>query len=142
MFLRPKRRSKDCKEHTYWSLAETVRTRDGPRQTSCYLSELVGRKIVAPFLVHMAYAGAMSLTTMQELFVRTLLSDPKRNATTDVGDVAAQTCFAAACIKKEVVVYIGNSNRADRGDSLMIKRWRPAQTTVGALEDSAATPPK
>ena len=41
MFLRPNRRSKDDKEHTYWSLVETVRTRDGPRQmTLCYLGEL------------------------------------------------------------------------------------------------------
>lgn len=41
MFLRPNRRSKDGKEHTYWSVAETVRTPDGPRQrTLCYLGEL------------------------------------------------------------------------------------------------------
>ena len=41
MFLRPNRRFKDGKEHTYWSLVETVRTADGPRQrTLCYLGEL------------------------------------------------------------------------------------------------------
>lgn len=41
MFLRPRARSKDGKEHTYWSLVETVRTPDGPRQrTVCYLGEL------------------------------------------------------------------------------------------------------
>jgi transposase len=41
MFLRPNRRSKDGKQHTYWSLVETVRTADGPRQrTLCYLGEL------------------------------------------------------------------------------------------------------
>jgi transposase len=41
MFLRANRRSKDGKEHTYWSLVETVRTADGPRQrTLCYLGEL------------------------------------------------------------------------------------------------------
>jgi transposase len=41
MFLRPNRRSKDGKDHTYWSLVETVRTADGPRQkTLCYLGEL------------------------------------------------------------------------------------------------------
>src|SRR3954454_2492815 len=41
MFLRPNYRSKDDKEHTYWSLVETVRTPDGPRQkTLCYLGEL------------------------------------------------------------------------------------------------------
>jgi transposase len=41
MFLRPNRRSKDGKEHTYWSLVETTRTADGPRQrTVCYLGEL------------------------------------------------------------------------------------------------------
>ena len=40
-FLRPNRRSKDGKEHTYWSLVETIRTADGPRQrTLCYLGEL------------------------------------------------------------------------------------------------------
>src|SRR5918997_1669909 len=41
MLLRPNRRSKDGKEHTYWSLVETARTPDGPRQrTLCYLGEL------------------------------------------------------------------------------------------------------
>jgi hypothetical protein len=41
MFLRPNHRAKDGKEHTYWSLVETVRTPDGPRQkTLCYLGEL------------------------------------------------------------------------------------------------------
>src|SRR5271169_1297045 len=43
MFLRPHQRSKDGKDHTYWSLVETVRTADGPRQrTLCYLGELNG----------------------------------------------------------------------------------------------------
>src|SRR5664280_1117732 len=32
MFLRPHQRSKDGKDHTYWSLVETVRTASGPRQ--------------------------------------------------------------------------------------------------------------
>src|SRR3954465_15522903 len=41
MFLRPNRRTKDGKDHSYWSLGETVRTPDGPRQkTLCYLGEL------------------------------------------------------------------------------------------------------
>jgi transposase len=41
MFLRQHTRSKDGKDHTYWSLVETVRTPDGPRQrTVCYLGEL------------------------------------------------------------------------------------------------------
>jgi len=41
MFLRSNHRSKDGKDHTYWSLVETVRTVDGPRQkTLCYLGEL------------------------------------------------------------------------------------------------------
>ena len=41
MFLRPNRRTKDGKDHAYWSLVETVRTPDGPRQkTVCYLGEL------------------------------------------------------------------------------------------------------
>jgi transposase len=43
MFLRSHQRSKDGKDHTYWSLVETVRTVDGPRQrTLCYLGELNG----------------------------------------------------------------------------------------------------
>lgn len=43
MFLRPNHRSKDGKEHTYWSLVESVRTADGPRQrTLCHLGELNG----------------------------------------------------------------------------------------------------
>jgi transposase len=41
MFLRRHSRSKDGKAHAYWSLVETVRTPDGPRQrTLCYLGEL------------------------------------------------------------------------------------------------------
>src|SRR3954452_22441801 len=41
MFLRAHRREKDGKDHTYWSLVETTRTPDGPRQrTLCYLGEL------------------------------------------------------------------------------------------------------
>jgi len=41
MFLRPHARRKDGKDHTYFSLVETVRTADGPRQkTLCYLGEL------------------------------------------------------------------------------------------------------
>jgi transposase len=41
MFLRPNRRKKDGKEHTYWSLVETMRTPQGPRQKLlCHLGEL------------------------------------------------------------------------------------------------------
>src|ERR1035438_4196079 len=41
MFLRPHQRRKDGKDHTYWSLVETVRTVNGPRQrTLSYLGEL------------------------------------------------------------------------------------------------------
>ena len=41
MFLRPHLRKKDGKDTSYWSLVETVRTSDGPRQrTLCYLGEL------------------------------------------------------------------------------------------------------
>src|SRR5436190_9819055 len=41
MFLRPHQRSKDGKDHTYWSLVETVWRPSGPRQrTLCYLGEL------------------------------------------------------------------------------------------------------
>jgi transposase len=41
MFLRANHRGKDGKDHTYWSLVETARTPDGPRQkTLCYLGEL------------------------------------------------------------------------------------------------------
>src|SRR5215471_8357070 len=43
MFLRPNHRTKDGKEHTYWSLVESMRTPDGPRQrTLCHLGELNG----------------------------------------------------------------------------------------------------
>ena len=43
MYLRPHHRDKDGKRHTYWSLVETVRTVDGPRQrTLCHLGELNG----------------------------------------------------------------------------------------------------
>lgn len=41
MYLRPNYRGKDGKEHVYWSLVETIRTAEGPRQkTLCYLGEL------------------------------------------------------------------------------------------------------
>ena len=41
MFLRELQPRKDGKEHSDWSLVETVRTPDGPRQrTLCYLGEL------------------------------------------------------------------------------------------------------
>ena len=41
MYLRSHERSKDGKNHTYWSLVETTRTVEGPRQrTLCYLGEL------------------------------------------------------------------------------------------------------
>lgn len=43
MYLRANRRTKDGKEHIYWSLVETVRSPDGPRQrTLCHLGELNG----------------------------------------------------------------------------------------------------
>ena len=43
MFLRPDHRDRDGKRHTYWSLVETIRTPDGPRQrTLCHLGELNG----------------------------------------------------------------------------------------------------
>ena len=43
MFLRQHRRIRNGREHSYWSLVETVRTDDGPRQcTLCYLGELNG----------------------------------------------------------------------------------------------------
>jgi transposase len=43
MFLRSNYRSKDGKDHTYWSLVESVRTAAGPRQrTLCHLGELNG----------------------------------------------------------------------------------------------------
>src|ERR1700682_1123478 len=48
MFLRSHQRSKDGKGHTYWSVVETVRTADGPRQRRlCYLA--VVYKIVDRF---------------------------------------------------------------------------------------------
>lgn len=41
MFVRSHQRKKDGKSHEYWSLVETVRTANGPRQkTLCYLGEL------------------------------------------------------------------------------------------------------
>jgi len=43
MFLRPNHRGKDGKQHIYWSLVESVRTPNGPRQrTLCHLGELNG----------------------------------------------------------------------------------------------------
>jgi hypothetical protein len=36
MFLRPNHRAKDGKDHTYWSLVETVRTPDGGSDLKCW----------------------------------------------------------------------------------------------------------
>ena len=49
----------------------------GPSATQLMAKKNIG----APFLVHPAYACAMSPTVMQELFIKALLADPKRNAT-------------------------------------------------------------
>lgn len=41
MYLKKHKRFKDGKDHVYWSLMETVRTSEGPRQKRlCYLGEL------------------------------------------------------------------------------------------------------
>ena len=43
MFLRPHQRSEDEKDHTYWTLVETVRTVGSPGQRMlCYVGELNG----------------------------------------------------------------------------------------------------
>lgn len=43
MFLRANHREKDGTRHPYWSLVETIRTPEGPRQrTVCHLGELHG----------------------------------------------------------------------------------------------------
>lgn len=45
MYLRTHHRFKDGKDHVYWSLAETIRTAEGPRQRIlCYLGELNSRE--------------------------------------------------------------------------------------------------
>ena len=50
------------------------------RRRRDYPQLIRAEKSVAPFLLHPAYADTMPLTSMQELFVRALLADPKRNA--------------------------------------------------------------
>lgn len=46
MYLRKNNRFKDGKTHTYWSLMETIRTSEGPRQRLlCYMGELNSSKI-------------------------------------------------------------------------------------------------
>ena len=52
-----------------------------------------------------------------------------------VGDVAAKAGFTAAGVKN-VVVGVGQRNRADRGDALVIEGGRPGHAAVGALEDA------
>lgn len=45
MYLRTHHRFKDGKDHVYWSLCETIRTEEGPRQRLlCYLGELNSRE--------------------------------------------------------------------------------------------------
>ena len=76
MFLREHSRVKDGKEHGYWSLVETIRTADGPRQrTLCYLGELNGsaharwQKTVEVF-------NEQGETTQLKLFPAEMLSPP------------------------------------------------------------------
>ena len=61
MFLRSHGRSKDGKDHTYWSLVETVRTPNGPRQkTLCYLGEVVGSVLLMAGNAAGFYVAAIS----------------------------------------------------------------------------------
>lgn len=81
MFLRPNRRSKDGKEHTYWSLVETTRTADGPRQrTVCYLGEL-NSSAQAQWLRTVEVFNEQGETTQLKLF-------PAEAAVEDAPDVA------------------------------------------------------
>src|SRR5580692_11292286 len=47
MFLRQHHRSKDGKKHGYWSLVETVRTPDGPRQRTQWFGVFTGTRLEA-----------------------------------------------------------------------------------------------
>jgi transposase len=68
MFLRSHGRKKDGKDHTYWSLVETVRTPDGPRQkTLCYLGELNG-SAQARWLTTVEVFNAQGETQQLKLF--------------------------------------------------------------------------
>jgi transposase len=81
MFLRPNRRSKDGKEHTYWSLVETTRTADGPRQrTLCYLGEL-NSSAHAQWLRTVEVFNEQGETTQLKLF-------PSDAAVEDAPDIA------------------------------------------------------
>ena len=81
MFLRPHRRTKDGKEHTYWSLVETTRTADGPRQrTLCYLGEL-NSSAQAQWLKTVEVFNEQGETTQLKLF-------PAEAAVEDAPDVA------------------------------------------------------
>ncbi|MGH9565031.1 MAG: IS1634 family transposase [Candidatus Angelobacter sp.] len=68
MFLRSHGRKKDGKDHTYWSLVETVRTPDGPRQrTLCYLGEL-NRSAQARWLTTVEVFNEQGETQQLKLF--------------------------------------------------------------------------
>jgi hypothetical protein len=78
MFLRPHQRSKDGREHTYWSLVETVRTVGAPRQRTLYhLGELNGSaqarwlKSVVPKL---SASGAVLVQPLSPMKALALLS--------------------------------------------------------------------
>src|SRR5664280_2247773 len=109
MFLRPNHRSKDGKEHTYWSLVESVRTPDGPRQrTLCHLGELNGffeqavdgdaadvpwARVAAVLAINRLCAPGSELAIEQRWYPSTALDDLLGIAEGQINDTRLYRCL-------------------------------------------------
>src|SRR3954468_1247010 len=98
MFLRSHGRKKDGKDHNYWSLVETVRTPDGPRQkTLCYLGEL-NSSAQARWLTTVEVFNEQSETQQLKLFP-SHVEPPPDDLTLYHGGEDQQRSFDSTCRK-------------------------------------------
>jgi hypothetical protein len=140
MFLRPNRRTKDGKDHTYWSLVETVRTPDGPRQRPlCYLGEL-NSSAQARWLKTIEVLNEQGETQQLKLFpsqiagppddpqvVHVLLNKVRLERTRQFG-----SCWLGLQLWSRVAAVLAINRLCAPGSELAIEeRWYPST----ALED-------
>src|SRR5436190_427267 len=117
MFLRPNHRDKDGKQHTYWSLVESVRTPDGPRQrTLCHLGELNGAdharwlkvvdddaadvpwsRVAALLAINRLCAPGSELAIEQRWFPSTALDDLLGMEESKINDTRLYRCLDRIC---------------------------------------------
>jgi DNA-binding response OmpR family regulator len=66
MFLRQHHRSKDGKEHGYWSLAETVRTPDGPKNTMNHILLIEDDRDITELVRYNLQADGFTVTAISD----------------------------------------------------------------------------